>query len=298
VINQSISPSEIYALSSATLKLEEISRFLSLALIAHKYQFTSMESWARGMLDRHCLPGLRAGNAIDFPNTCTETEFVDILRYAVLAEHSALKEVVLKLLLQRVDKRPRAFDLVRALQLSEKYSWRQMQGELYYRVLCETARSSVSTGQKIFTMSTFQQLLPTGLTDTQISNVMQGYFTLNAAGDRIMKAVDLTAAERQSFTIPMLRNNSYNSYDYPGGAKETNRVQGFNIGPTRYKVAVDVIGRLELMIWDIDISRINHWPSDLQTLRDSLSSLLDAVKTELPEYFLGPEPELPMQTFT
>ena len=261
-----------------------------------------MESWARGMLDRHCLPGSRTENAIDFPNTCTETEFVDILRYAVLAEHSALKEVVLKLLLQRVDKKPRAFDLVRALHLSEKYSWRQMQGELYYRVLCETVKSSTGTGRKIFTMSSLRQSLPTGLTETQSSNVMQGYFTLIATGDRIMEAVDLTAAERQSFTLP--NNNNYDSYSYnynynsnhPGGAKQTIVAQAFNIGPTRYKVAVDVIGRLEQMIGDIDTSRVSHWPSDLQTLITSLTSLLTTVKAELPEYFLGPE--LPMQTST
>jgi len=77
----------------------------------------------------------------------------------------------------------------------------------------------------------------------------------------------MEAIELKSFALPNV-NNRRSNYDYeynsgyPASAKERIVAQAFIICPIRYRVAVDMIGRLEQMTGDIDTSRASYWTSD------------------------------------
>jgi hypothetical protein len=165
---------------------------------------------------------------------------------------------VLKAVIERVDCTPRRLDLVDALNIGEQHGWREIQAEMYYRVLCEAARGACKQETKIHTYITFQSHLPSRLDDRQKSCIMQGYFSLTLAGNKIFSSV---AANEWHVGINYNPNIS---------------TRAFNLGPS-WTPPVDVIARLMQMR---DVSHLNSYKTEID-------GLLERLRRELPVYFLG-----------
>jgi hypothetical protein len=241
------------------LDINDLSRFLSLALITHKYQFTHLERWAQRFLLHYSISGFNLN--IFFPRDCTQEDFPRLSRYAVISKNGVLQSVILTVILQRVDSTPRTFDLINALNLGEQNGWRILQGEIYYRILCEAAHTISNRGSTIMTSSEFQAVLPKELNDRQKSCIVQGYLNLIIASD-------ITMGSLQETTTASMKDIAW---------------KHLGLGPSR-RVAVDLISRLQDLADLVENWRGNSIPSS------HIQNMLMKVKKELPLYFLG-EPE-------
>jgi len=171
----------------ASFTPEQIYRFLSLALITHKYGFASLESWAREFLDLASLsrPNMWASSKPSLSLRMSHENLLRLRKYAKLANHTQLREAILDQMIQRIEASPRTLDLVDALQIAENDDWREMEGEIYYRLLCEAVTSARDSITDITAPHSFQSKLPSQLTDVQRSRLLRGYITLNNISDHV-----------------------------------------------------------------------------------------------------------------
>lgn len=146
-------------------------------------------------------------------------------------------------------------DPLYALQVSEGYGLRAVQGEAYYRILCDACRSlSNVEHREIISLATFHSRLPKELSDTHKSRLVQGYFTLLTVHDQVFKK------------LPYYREHVEERYIAVGELT--------NVGSSR-KVTVDILGRLE------QVAR--HAPP----MNVEIQKMVAQVQAELPDYFLG-----------
>jgi hypothetical protein len=258
-----IRPDDIPVVGREGYTVDDLSRLLSLALIAHKYQFAHLERWAEKFILHHSLPDSKSD--LVFPRECSRESFARLSRYAVISENKILQDFILNISLQRVDSTPRTLDLVGTLNIAEKNGWRSMQGEIFYRILCEASSTMASHRTTVVASSAFRAGLSEDLNDRQKSCIMQGYFNLILASDIIMGSLNEE--------IGMYMQNITWKH--------------VNLGASR-KMSVDIIGRLEDLI-----SLVKNWSAYYSTSNvKQLQEMLSKVKQELPSYFLGESKEI------
>jgi len=262
-------PGDIPVVERNTLDLGGLSRILSLALFAHKYQFVHIEKWALGFLEHHSiLPRAHHDvlyhQIIQFPTECSHRDFLRLIQYSMASNHSKLQSKILSAILTRVDSDPRSLELVDALSISEEYQWRDMQGKICYRILCEAVKAASNERESIECPHSFQAHLPQQLSEAQVSRILQGFFSLNVVHDHIMR----------SFQISQPMRGSIKNGTQPASAILLNTGGGRN-------ESVDVLGRLQSLS---NLSHSGHLPGLSYV---TIENYMRQVEENLPNYFLG-----------
>jgi len=237
-------------------KPAEVHQLLSLALIAHKYQFTEIERWARTYLELHCsTPATQP--YIHFPTLCTNEALTHLVRYATIVESRSLQEAALDSIRARVSGEQKPMGLIEALNIADTFGLRSLQGEMCYRILCDACRSMANTmgPTEVMTFSKFRSHLPSDTSELQKDRLIQGYFTLIAVKDKVFESLH-------------------------GNVNMTGRsdIALADLGHDR-KVSVDILGRIDQLL----VLR------PLDTMRTQLVALYFEVKEAIPGYFLGKE---------
>ena len=248
-------PSDTTAVVQGKTTLAEVHRLLYLALIAHKYQFMEIERWARTYLELHCsTPATHP--YIHFPKFCTNEALAHLVRYAVIVESRPLREAALKSIQARVSgEQQHRMGLVEALNIGDTFGLRSLQGELYYRILCDACRSmAIAMGPtEVMTFSKFRSHLPSDTSELQKDRLVQGYFTLIAVKDKVFESI-------------------YGNMNMSGRSD----IALADLGHDR-KVSVDILGRIDQLL----VAR------PLDSVRTQLVNLYFEVKEAIPDYFLG-----------
>jgi len=191
---------------------------------------------------------------------CSHDDLLRLMRYSTMANRLQLNNVVLATILKRVDAVPRSLGLLEALAISEEYQWRDMEGQIYYRILCEAVQAASSDTGNIGKPISFQSKLPRELSQVQVSHIVQGFFNLNVVHDHIMESLPAT--------------------DDSGYMNQLSSSAILNVGRFR-KHSVDVVARLRSLsavARSSDLSGISH---------TTIDEKLHEVEENLANYFLG-----------
>ncbi|KIM40981.1 hypothetical protein M413DRAFT_11238 [Hebeloma cylindrosporum] len=150
---------------------------LNLFSISHKYQFGSLEIWAKGLLLQHCKPDTGSKHPALHSPRVPNTDLELMLRVATRHNLETLLEAAENALMCRVCGVAKGVSpppVARSLALAEELGMRRFQGKLYYYLLIKQEHVSV----QVQSSTAFSMKAPM-LKKRQMTALLHGFWSLS-----------------------------------------------------------------------------------------------------------------------